>query len=244
MSDGNSFKSRTPRACGSEHPKARRCVTGRFSEPIYLDLFEEAVFQGARAASPERLDHISEIVARGITQGDAARVDRKYLLRLLSELSDGEIPVLCLHGRYPGAEHDEFYERHRSVIQPPMLTFEETDREERAQGAVRANYEVHLRQMGLVQRYYPFLGRTPEFESDGTIKGGYLEISSLGAALLRESAKQREKKNRPPAKLGQIGPRGTLLSPRSAPRTPPTTRLSVSTQDLRSWGTTYRGPAR
>ena len=165
-------------------------IRDRFCEPVYVDLLEDAMFQAARAASPERIAHIAEIVARGLSGGDAAKIDRKYLLGLLSELNDSEVLWLAHYGRHKG--RTEFYERHREVLEVPTLYFGEHDETKWTVATIRESYDVHLERVGLLKRVYrgPHLqpGEMPQFERDGSLKGShtYLQAGALGYLLLRE----------------------------------------------------------
>ncbi len=98
-------------------------VQDRFTDPIYVDLLEESMLQGARASSPERIGYIAEVVARGVRAADAARLDRLWLLRLLGEINDGEVLRLILHGKR--GSRSAFYELHKNALEIPSLHFGE-----------------------------------------------------------------------------------------------------------------------
>lgn len=162
-------------------------LRGRFTEPIYVDLLEEGMFQGARASSPERIAYIAEIIARGVSRSDAARLDRMWLLRLLSEINDAEALLLALHGK-SGEGRSAFYERHQPAIEVPTLFFGENAPDKAATAAIRSNYERHLESLGLLQRrsHRPPRGQMPDLDENGKPTHSWTELAALGYLLLRE----------------------------------------------------------
>jgi hypothetical protein len=169
-------------------------VRDRFSSSAFSDLVEEGMFSAARASSPERLDWIAELLARGITQNDVEKIDRKYLLGLLGQLNDAEVLLLCSHGIVSPERQDEFHARHQAALELPYPSFGDPDRDAHSRQAIRESYRGHLEAMGLLQREYPFLrkGQLPEFERDGRPTGGQIDLSPLGRVFLREIGQPHE----------------------------------------------------
>lgn len=162
-------------------------VRNRFTDPIYVDLLEESMFQGARASSPERIGYIAEVVARGVRAADAARLDRLWLLRLLGEVNDAEVLRLILHGKR--ATRSAFYEMHKDALEIPSLYFGEHAPEKAAKATVRESYDGHLERLELLRRRYhaSMRGEPTRHGEDGRPKAhSWLELSGLGYLLLRE----------------------------------------------------------
>jgi len=151
-------------------------------------LLEDSIFSAARGTSSDRVDYIANILANGLTASDARVIDRRYLLRLLDEMNDLEVLLLCLYGRESDARAQEFWEQHKPSLdcEPACLGSPQPvfDRE-----AIRHSYENHLARLGLLDDRLWFgvrPGEVPEFDTRGRPQGMRLELSPLGRLVLRE----------------------------------------------------------
>lgn len=89
-----------------------------------LDLFEEGLWQAARALSDERKERIAGLVASGLKAENLEKQQCRHFLRILNQLDDAEIILLVSHlPRFQvvggGSEKDkEFRRTHREIIGP------------------------------------------------------------------------------------------------------------------------------
>jgi hypothetical protein len=67
----------------------------RLEEPGRFDLLEDGLWQAAQTRSRVRHGHIANIVANGLKAEDAEKLDRRHILRLLGEVNDVEVLILC-----------------------------------------------------------------------------------------------------------------------------------------------------
>ena len=63
----------------------------RFKEEIFIDLFEDGVFQSIKALSNERHEYIASILKNSLSQEEINYLQQKKLLNILSQLNDAEI---------------------------------------------------------------------------------------------------------------------------------------------------------
>jgi hypothetical protein len=149
-----------------------------------IDLIEEGGYQAARATSQERIDHIVEAVAQGLSENDAHVVRRKRLLQLLGELDDDEVGVLNAYGRSYGGGDREAFER----INRPDPMHMQSSRVEIEQNHLFDAGKVHLLRLGLLRKQYPSVrkGEVPDFDSRSGDYKHSIEVSGLGRLLLKE----------------------------------------------------------
>lgn len=92
------------------------------NEPEGLDLFEEGLWQSARAFTEERKKYIGELVVSGLTNEDVEQNKVRHYLRILNQIGDEEIIVLASYQRkYSVLNSDavkDFYNKHRSILGP------------------------------------------------------------------------------------------------------------------------------
>jgi hypothetical protein len=163
-------------------------VRERFADPVFAELVEDAMFSAVRAASAERRQYIAEILGRGLSAGDVARMDRNSLLRMLDDMNDAEVLLLCFHGISDSEKAILFYERHQDAIEGSPVSSGETDPEEYGRAAVRGTYEARLLRLGLLEMrsYRPSHEGISAFDDQGRVRAGSAKISLLGRVLLRE----------------------------------------------------------
>jgi hypothetical protein len=151
-----------------------------------LLLVGDATVSAARASSDERLDYIAHLLTNGLTSSASKKLDRRYLLRLLDELNDTEVLLLCAEGIVDNNRQREFVETHKEALQyepagfndPPELVDRET---------IHESYEQHMVRVGVLEEHYSgSRQKPPEFDSNGKLKGLRTKVSSLGRMLLRE----------------------------------------------------------
>ena len=165
-------------------------LDGKFREPAVIDLLEDAFLQAARATSHERLEHIANVVANGLSADELKEAEAKRMLWLLGQLNESEIVILrsrLVMTREDAEEDTEFWSKHAELLAPDttvMGSFEE-DFEE---AALKASYRQHLHDLGLLRQRYkkPRRGELPEFdERTGTMKASGSDVTRLGKMFLR-----------------------------------------------------------
>lgn len=149
-----------------------------------IDLIEEGGFQSARATSKQRVEQISEAVARGLREEESDVIRRKRLLVLFGQLDEDEVALLNAYGRsYAGADRNAF----AAIQRPDYVHMQSPQSDIEKDRLYRAGTE-HLLRLDLLQRNYGSVkkGQLPEFDSRaGTFKHT-VEISFLGRLLLSE----------------------------------------------------------
>lgn len=154
-------------------------LENKFHEAGFIDLFEDSLFQAARALTQERKENIASLVKNSITDEKAEYLRYKYLLSLLSELNDVEILLLQSYVRH---NDQEFHSKHEDVLWKPLISDNWDEK------IVHENYKEHLVRLGLLKYRFkkPKKGEFPEFdEKTGAMKSQGHDITSLGRILLR-----------------------------------------------------------
>lgn len=154
-------------------------LENKFHDAGFIDLFEDSLYQAARALTRERKENIASLVKNSITDEKAEYLRYKYLLSLLSELNDVEILILQSYVRH---NDEEFYNKHEDVFLKPLIS-EDWDAR-----TIHENYKEHLVRLGLLRYRFkkPKKGEFPEFdEKTGAMKSQGHDITSLGRILLR-----------------------------------------------------------
>lgn len=152
--------------------------------PEGLDLFEEGIWQAARALSEERKQRIAELVANGLKGEAPDQVQSRHFLRLLNQLDDEEIALLVWYWKHS----PQFSKLDDKDVFAPLgdPTPEELD---------AANFKLlrcnHLTSFGLLDKYMD----GDEFQST---PAGVMFLKFLGIAP----------KN--PPKLGMVPHRSTV----------------------------------
>jgi hypothetical protein len=116
-------------------------------------LFEDGAFAASRATTATRIEHIAEIVARGLDEESEARRSRQFA-GLLAQVSDEEVIVLCAFSR--GYNRDrEWLERHSELLAADRVPtyrdrFSPEAQQAREKAAIRQYRIDHLVTLGLL----------------------------------------------------------------------------------------------
>ncbi|RJX19559.1 MAG: hypothetical protein C4570_05020 [Ammonifex sp.] len=164
----------------------RERVEKKFHNPGFVDLLEDGFYQAARALTEERLNHIANLVAKGISQEEAEYVRFKKMLSILSSLNDVEVLFLIMYGRWELGDR-EFMEQHKDILSPKVATMGSSEDELEA-AWIQDSYKAHLVELGLLRPRFnrPRKGELPEFDDKtGTIKASGHELTPLGRMLLK-----------------------------------------------------------
>jgi anion-transporting ArsA/GET3 family ATPase len=169
---------------------AQQLLKSRFSDPVVVDLLEDAFTQAARATTKDRLEHIANVVANGISPDELKQAETKRMLWLLGQLTDEEIVIL--RGRLPLSRDDyqrdaEYQSRHSHILKPDV-THMGSGKNEFEEQALRSSYRQHLYDLGLVRHRFRTARRDelPEFDSKtGMMKSEGSEVTRLGRIFLR-----------------------------------------------------------
>lgn len=168
----------------------QEAMQARMQQPDNVDLLEDAFIQAARATSHERLEHIANIVANGISAEELNYAETKRMLWLLNQLNDAE--VVILRGKLAICREEieqdaEFRGKHERLLTPD-LTHLGSSEEEFEEAALKASYRNHLHDLGLTRSRFkrPRSGELPEFDDKtGMMKANGADITRLGKMLLR-----------------------------------------------------------
>ena len=162
----------------------------RTTDPQFIDIMEDAFFQAARAVSDERLDHIANVVANGISAEELNHALTKRMLWLLEQLNDAEVVVLRSKLAMTREDFDvdaEFREKHAQLLAPDT-TDRGSSEDEFEEAALKTTYRAHLHDLGLTRKRFkrPKRGELPEFDDKtGMMKANGADITRLGKMLLR-----------------------------------------------------------
>lgn len=145
-------------------------------KPEGLDLFEEGLWQSARAFTDERKKYIGELVICGLNSEEAEQNRVRHNLRILSQISDEEIVILTSYqSQYQVMNSDvsnAFWKKHRNVLGPFSRSMGSP---ELPQAAHLDSLKAHLSSFGL-------LVVTEEDWNTSWVK---YSLTSQGRALLR-----------------------------------------------------------
>lgn len=118
----------------------------------FIDLIEESFIKASRAGSEERRHYIVNIVQNGISDNEADINNAKYLLGLLSEISDNEVIWLrYFYGRTLG-DRQRFRELHKNLLTLTQVVIG-SSKEEMRLAAIQESYKEHLERLGLIQHH-------------------------------------------------------------------------------------------
>jgi len=158
----------------------------RFTEPGFIDVFEEGLVQASKALSDDRIQYVAALLKNGLSEEDAEAVRHKTLLSLLGELNDAEVILLC--SRIQDRQRNKpFFERHASIVNPPLAHMG-SPQEEHDKATIHEAHLAHLERLRLLKRRYtvPSKGQPPEFdEKTGTLKSRGSDTTPLARLLLR-----------------------------------------------------------
>jgi hypothetical protein len=149
---------------------------------------EEALRQVARSVSQERRAHIAGLIVTGLKPDDVSYVESKHLLRILGEINDVEIIRLTSHLYETFGSGEEYWAKHREVLEPVAPAMDSPQRE-LDKATLQNSFDEHLAQLGLLDPRHNVDRRTNQLVVDRTT--GALEvrgygITSLGRLLLKQ----------------------------------------------------------
>ncbi|OKH87865.1 hypothetical protein [Thalassospira sp. TSL5-1] len=135
-------------------------------KPEGLDLFEEGLWQSARALSDNRKKYIAELVTKGLQETGLEQQETRHFMRILEQLDDRQIILLAEYhpASSPTVGNEQgtrFHEVNRNVVQPGHTVediVDHTGREEAQRGS-RLNEIMrrHLSSLGLLERDQMFI---------------------------------------------------------------------------------------
>lgn len=154
-------------------------------DPRRVDLFEDGCFLTIRAVETKRIEHIVEVVSRGLTGSEKELIEARRLMRLLAEIDVDH--VVFLESKILHRRTEEFERRHTEILRRPMVAGESpleafdpvTLWDLRVQQLIR---------LGLLQSRFRRAkpGETPEFDAQtGMMKAQGMKLTRLGLLLLR-----------------------------------------------------------
>jgi hypothetical protein len=155
-------------------------------DPGFVDLFEDSLYQAARALSQERLEYIASLIKNSLTEEEIEYVYYKQLLALLGEINDVEILILKLYSLQPGLRR-EFWDTHEDALQTPLAVMG-SPQQDIESSTIHASFKAHLVRLGLLKIKFqkPKKGEIPEFdEKTGMMKAKEHDITPLGRLLIR-----------------------------------------------------------
>ncbi len=161
-------------------------VSERFTDPGFIDLLEDGMYQAARSLSGDRLEYVASLIKNGLAEKDEKSIQFKKLLGLLAALNDVELIILRSHAKHPQRD-TAFWERHANVLSPRFVTHG-SPQEKLDEEAIYTSYSEHLVRLGLLSNNFGAFrrGEIPEFdERTGMIKARGQDITHLGRLLLR-----------------------------------------------------------
>jgi hypothetical protein len=158
--------------------------------PPAVDLLEDAFVQAARATNEERLEHIANAVAYGLSSDEKSKAEAKRMLWLVGQLNDAEIIILrgaLIQTREDANADAEFRKRHEDLLAPDSTHLGSSD-VEIEEMALKKSYGQRLQELGLIRMRFtkPRRGELPEFDGDtGMMKASGTKVTRLGRMLLR-----------------------------------------------------------
>lgn len=153
-----------------------------------MSLIEDGYVYAARAVSDERRSYIASVVATGLTDEKIEVNSSKYLLSLLSELTDVEIICLRFFLKPETSGGDDFRNKHNNVLEH-VIAYMDPPRVEHDNLALQNSYKDHLERLGLIDGHIRKNRGTgmPEFDpSTGKPKVSYRKTTHLGRMLLSQ----------------------------------------------------------
>lgn len=163
-------------------------ITELITDEEFIDLIEEGFIQASRATSDERHKYIASIIENGINDDAINFLDSKYLLKLLSELSDVEIIWLRFY-LDPTTNGDiEFRDKHQNIL-TPVSAYKGADKEIFNKSSLQNSYKEHLERLKLIESSLRFDRKTgfPDFDkTTGKPKTSNRRITYLGKMLLEQ----------------------------------------------------------
>lgn len=163
-----------------------KILRSRFLEPEFIAVFEDSLYQAARATSQGRIEHIASLISNSLSDEHVDYLRYKHVLSLLGEINDVEILIIQFYSLPPN-DSKEFWQSHETALSsPPMVTGSSQDTVDKS--IVSRSYREHLVRLGLLRIKFKKAkkGELPEFdERTGMVKAQGYDITSLGKLLLR-----------------------------------------------------------
>lgn len=154
----------------------------------FVDLFEDGMWQAARALTKERKEYIASLLKNSLYYGELTHIQQKELLSILNELNDAQIIILkSKEFGYRSEAQQAFHERHKEVLQPPMVHMGSAE-EDVDESALHGAFVADLQRFGLIETTFkkPKKGELPEMDiKTGMMKAQSSRITRLGKLLLR-----------------------------------------------------------
>lgn len=144
----------------------------RFTDPEWIDLFEDGCVQASRALDEERLIQLATFLTDSVTEKQLEYAFDKRLLTLLGELNRVELIILESYSeRQRNSDNDDFQRRHAEIFRFDRIAAGAPPEDHRRAG-INELYRDHLITLGLIGS----LGSS--FSS--------LWLTPLGSALLKK----------------------------------------------------------
>ena len=153
-----------------------------------IAVFEDGAFQAARATSDERREHISSVVAFGISGEEKDLIEAKRLLGILQEVDDVQLVILSSY-LWKNRHDEKFQTLHADILSGPRAHLG-SDRKEIDESVIYDLARQKLVSLSLLRPKFskPKRGELPEFDDKtGMIKSSGNEITPLGRLLLRRA---------------------------------------------------------
>lgn len=162
----------------------------RLRGPVAVDLLEDAFTIAARATGQERLEHVANVIANGLSDEEFQQAEAKRMLWLLGQINDSE--VIILRSRLPLTHEDvqadaEFRTKHSELLAADATHMDSSD-DDLDEAALKSSYRQHLHDLGLLRLRIakPKRGELPQFdEKTGMMKANGVDVTRLGKMLLR-----------------------------------------------------------
>ncbi len=115
----------------------------KFKSSVFIDIFEDVVYQSIRATSDERLEYLACVLSYGLRQEEIEHLQIKRILKILAEINDIEILILKFY-----QDQDCSY----GYIESPLKVFKSLDNLDDNK-MMLGNYNSNLVNLGLVGKY-------------------------------------------------------------------------------------------
>lgn len=153
-------------------------------DPRRVDLFEDGCFLTVRAVEKKRIEHIVEVVSRGLTGSEKELTEARRMMRLLAEIDVDQVILMesKIYGRLPAA-----LKLHPDIVRKPVVNLG-SGQDQRDLAALADAREQHLVRLGLLTPKFrkPKKGAMPEFDAQtGLMKAQGTKLTRLGLLLLR-----------------------------------------------------------
>lgn len=158
-----------------------------FANPENVDLIEDSFIQASRALSDERKHYVAALLKNSLINSDIEYIEGKRLISILSNLNDIEILMLKAHENNTYDGNNDFWERHKEVLQGPAVSLGSSEGE-LDKHAIFETHKRNLTNLGLLKPRFKTLrkGEVPEFDwKTGMMKSQGYQVTLLGRLLLK-----------------------------------------------------------